>query len=104
HLGDQYQRTRSPGELTQGSTQPTDREAVPLLRQGRASGAAIDEYGLGDVPGFDRQVRDHPIEPPREPPVGLAEEVHEGRDQHGSVHEAVDVDDAAQLDAELLVD
>src|ERR1019366_6569969 len=104
HLGDQYQRTRSPGELTQGSTQPTDREAVLLLRQGRASGAAVDEYGLGDVPGFDRQVRDHPIEPPREPPVGLAEEVHEGRDQHGSDDEGVDENGAGQADAELLDD
>ena len=45
-----------------------------------------------------------PIEPPREPPVGLADEVHEGGHQHRPDDEGVDDDGARQADAELLDD
>src|SRR5690242_3451558 len=51
---------------------------------------------------LDREVRDDPVEPAREPPVRPAHEDHHRRDQQAADQRRVDGDRDAHADAELL--
>src|SRR5215472_19275551 len=51
--------------------------------------------------GFDGQVRKQAVFPAGEPPVGVAEQVHCGRHQHGAQDERIEGDGGCEADAEL---
>ena len=47
-----------------------------------------DGWGWGCLRGLDDQVREAPVQPAGQPPVGVAEEVHRRGNQHGAPVEA----------------
>src|SRR6185437_1046537 len=49
-----------------------------------------------------RLTREKPVQPARQPPVGLPEQLHHGRDQHQPHHGRVDQDGRGQPEADLL--
>src|SRR5215469_65795 len=51
--------------------------------------------------GFNGQVREQPIFPAGQPPVGVAEQVHRGRDEHGAQDERIEGDGCCEADTEL---
>ena len=56
------------------------------------------------VVGVDGELGQDPVEPGREPPVGLAEHHHDGGHDGHPDEDGVDQDAAGQADAELLDD
>src|SRR5215470_2088842 len=74
---------------------------VPLALGSCADRGGRSRRGWCVLWGFDGQVRQTAVQPAGQPPVGVAEHVHEGRYQHSAQDERVQRDRGGQSNAEL---
>ena len=116
--------TRRPGQLRPRHPRPplkTPRECLATTRGGAKhsvargqtsskSGSSITSWsaatgpvqGAEDLRAFDVDVRQQPVEPAGQPPVGVAEQLHRRRHQHHADDGGVDQHGDGQAEAEHL--